>query len=184
MNRTPPLQAIAAAIRRERDRLGISSAELARRAGIAKSTLSQLEAGTGNPSVETLWSIAVVAEVPFSTLVDPPTTPVRVIRAGEGQAIGSESSSFTSALLSAGPSGVRRDLHLISCAPGAPRIADAHSAGTVEHMIAMQGRWAAGPAGEEVTLDPGDYLTFPADRPHTYRALTDAATATLIMEYR
>ena len=80
MNRTPgpPLATIAAAIRRERERLGISSAELARRAGIAKSTLSQLEAGTGNPSVETLWAIAVVAGVPFSALVEPPSSPVRV----------------------------------------------------------------------------------------------------------
>ena len=53
----PPLATIAAALRRERERVGISIAELARRAGVAKSTLSQLEAGTGNPSIETLWSL-------------------------------------------------------------------------------------------------------------------------------
>ena len=35
---------IAASIRRERDRTGLSLTELAKRAGIAKSTLSQLEA--------------------------------------------------------------------------------------------------------------------------------------------
>src|SRR5688500_11340444 len=46
----PPLATIAAALRRERDRVGISLTELARRAGIAKSTLSQLESGVGNPS--------------------------------------------------------------------------------------------------------------------------------------
>ncbi|HEY0003157.1 MAG TPA: helix-turn-helix transcriptional regulator, partial [Actinoplanes sp.] len=55
----PPLATIAAALRRERERVGVSIAELARRAGIAKSTLSQLEAGTGNPSVETRWALAV-----------------------------------------------------------------------------------------------------------------------------
>ncbi|MBW0103785.1 helix-turn-helix domain-containing protein [Pseudonocardia sp. KRD291] len=183
MQRTSPLQTIAAAIRRERARMGISSAELARRAGIAKSTLSQLEAGTGNPSVETLWSIAVVAGVPFSTLVDPPTTGVRVVRAGEGVAIGSESSPFTSTLLSAGPAGVRRDLHLISSTAGEPRTADAHSPGTTEHMLVSQGRWTAGPVGEEVELDPGDYVTFPADRPHSYRTSTASASAVLVMEY-
>ncbi|MDN5918779.1 MAG: helix-turn-helix domain-containing protein [Pseudonocardia sp.] len=184
MERTPPLQTIAAAIRRERARMGISSAELARRAGIAKSTLSQLEAATGNPSVETLWAIAVVADVPFSTLVDPPPTAVRVIRAGAGPAIRSESSPFTSLLLSAGSAGSRRDLHLITSAPGEPRTAEAHSPGTTEHMLVSQGRWTAGPAGEEVELDPGDYVTFPADRPHSYRALTGPASAALIMEYQ
>ncbi|MFP5068285.1 helix-turn-helix domain-containing protein [Pseudonocardia nantongensis] len=184
MERTPLLATIAAAIRRERERLGISSAELARRAGIAKSTLSQLEAGTGNPSVETLWAIAVVAEVPFSTLVDPPVSATRVVRAGHGPVVRSADSPFTSALLSACPPGARRDVHVISGAPGEPRSADPHSPGTLEHMIVQEGRWQAGPDGEEVELDPGDYLTFPADRPHGYRALTATATAVLIMEYR
>ena len=50
---------IAASIRRERDRSGLSLTELAKRAGIAKSTLSQLESGVGNPSVETLWALGV-----------------------------------------------------------------------------------------------------------------------------
>src|SRR3954452_462921 len=74
----PPLATIAAALRRERERVGVSIAELARRAGVAKSTLSQLEAGSGNPSIETLWSLGV----PFSRLVEPPAPSVRVIRAG------------------------------------------------------------------------------------------------------
>jgi transcriptional regulator with XRE-family HTH domain len=184
MDRTPPLAAIAAAIRRERHRLGISSAELARRAGIAKSTLSQLESGTGNPSVETLWAIAVVAGVPFSSLVEPETTGVRVIRAADRPAIGSDESAFTGSLLAACPPGARRDIHLITGESGAPRNADPHSPGTTEHMIVAEGRWTAGPAGEEVTLDPGDYVTFPADRPHGYRALTGTASAVLIMEYQ
>uniref|UniRef100_UPI0013B3B296 helix-turn-helix domain-containing protein n=1 Tax=Nonomuraea lactucae TaxID=2249762 RepID=UPI0013B3B296 len=75
---------IAAAIRRERDRAGLSLSELAKRAGLAKSTLSQLEAGAGNPGVETLWAIAAALGVPFSRLVDPPRPAARVIRAGEG----------------------------------------------------------------------------------------------------
>lgn len=184
MNRTPPLATIAAAIRRERERLGISSSELARRAGIAKSTLSQLEAGTGNPSVETLWAIAVVAEVPFSTLVEPPSSPVRVVRAADRPMIRSEESPYTAALLSPCPPGARRDLHAITAEPGDARTAHAHSPGTVEHVVASAGRWRVGPDGEEVELDPGDYVTFPADRPHAYRALTGGAAAVLIMEYR
>lgn len=184
MNRTPPLAAIAAAIRRERTRLGISSAELARRAGIAKSTLSQLEAGTGNPSVETLWAIAVVVEVPFSALVEPQAAPVRVVRAADRPALRSEDSPFTSALLSACPPGARRDVHVVTCEPGDPRVAHAHSPGTAEHMVVGQGRWLAGPEGAEVELAPGDYITFPGDRPHAYRALTPGATAVLVMEYR
>ena len=45
----------------ERERAGMSLAELAR-AGLAKSTLSQLESGTGNPSLETLWALAMALD--------------------------------------------------------------------------------------------------------------------------
>ena len=60
--------------------------------------MSQLEAATGNPSVETLWALATVLGVPFSRLVDPPVSPVRVIRAGQGTAIPSDTARFTGTL--------------------------------------------------------------------------------------
>src|ERR1700754_4261490 len=97
----PPLAIIAAALRRERERVGISIAELARRASIAKSTVSQLETGTGNPSVETLWALAVALDVPFSRLVEEPPTQVRVVRAGEGQRLQSDQADFVAKLLAA-----------------------------------------------------------------------------------
>src|SRR5580704_3630539 len=55
----PPLELIAASLRGGRRRTGLSLTEVARRAGIAKATLSQLQSGTGNPSLETLWAICV-----------------------------------------------------------------------------------------------------------------------------
>ncbi|MGH2602889.1 MAG: helix-turn-helix domain-containing protein, partial [Dehalococcoidia bacterium] len=79
-----PLDVIAQSLQRERSRTGLSLSEVAKRAGIAKSTLSQLESGSGNPSVETLWALGVALDVPFSRLVDPPAPLVRIVRAGEG----------------------------------------------------------------------------------------------------
>jgi transcriptional regulator with XRE-family HTH domain len=61
---TQPISVIAKSLVRERLRTGLSLAEIARRAGIAKSTLSQLESGNGNPSLETLWSLCVALDIP------------------------------------------------------------------------------------------------------------------------
>ncbi len=183
MDRTAPLATIAAALRRERERLGVSPAELARRAGVAKSTLSQLESGNGNPSVETLWALAVALGVPFSRLVDPPSAPVQVIRAGESPVLTSEHAPFTGTLLAACPPGARRDLHVVTAEPGAAREAHAHIPGTTEHLVVTAGRWLAGPEGGEVELGVGDYARFPGDRPHTYRALAPGSAAVLVMEY-
>ena len=82
-----PLELIAASLRRERRRTGLTLTEVARRAGIAKSTLSQLESGAGNPSLETLWAICVALDAPFSRLLDPPRPHVQVIRADEGPTV-------------------------------------------------------------------------------------------------
>lgn len=178
-----PLETIATALRRERDRAGFTLSELAKRAGLAKSTVSALEATTGNPSVETIWALAVALQVPFSRLVDPPVAPVRVVRAGEGTAIPSETGHFAGTLLSSCPPGARRDVYVIELDPGEPRRAAAHNPGTVEHVIVTSGRVLTGPAEEEITLRPGDYACFPGDQPHRYEALEPGTAAVLVMEH-
>ncbi|GGK87751.1 helix-turn-helix domain-containing protein [Mangrovihabitans endophyticus] len=180
----PPLATIAAALRAERERAGISIAELARRAGVAKSTLSQLEAGTGNPGIETLWSLGVALGVPFSRLVEPPTPAVRVIRAGEGPRLSADRADFVATLLAAGSPDRRRDLYVMELEPGQPREAEAHLPGSVEHVVVAAGRIMAGPAAEPVELAAGDYISFPGDAPHRYEALTAGSWAVLVMEHR
>jgi transcriptional regulator with XRE-family HTH domain len=181
----PPalISLIAASIRRERDRAGLSLTELARRAGIAKSTLSQLESGVGNPSVETLWALSVALGVPFSRLVDQPRTAVRVIRAGEGPVTYAERASYAATLLGSCPPGARRDIYRIQVQPGQPRLSDPHNPGTTEHVVLSTGRAQVGPAGEPADLKPGDYITYPGDAPHIFKALEPDTTAVMIMEH-
>lgn len=178
-----PLGAIAAALRRERDRAGLSLTELARRAGIAKSTLSQLESGSGNPSVETLWALGVALGVPFSQLVEPPAPPVRVVRAGEGARIPSEQGDYAGILLASGSPHVRRDLYRIVLEPGTTRDAAAHIPGSVEHLIVASGRLRVGPVDAPIELGPGDYASFRGDLPHTYEALEPGTWCVLVMEH-
>src|SRR5690606_22627582 len=158
--------------------------ELAKRAGIAKSTLSQLESGTGNPSVETLWALGVALGVPFSRLVDPPTPQVRVVRAGQVPIVRSEQSTSGAALLSSGEPGARRDLYVLELEPGGVRHADAHIPGSVEHVVLTAGRLRVGPEDSPVELEVGDYVSFSGDVPHRYEALAPGTTAVLVMEHR
>lgn len=181
----PPalISLIAASIRRERDRAGLSLTELARRAGIAKSTLSQLESGVGNPSVETLWALGVALGVPFSRLVDLPRPNVRVIRAGEGPVTYSERASYAATLLASCPPNARRDIYRIQVQPGEPRISEPHMPGTMEHVVLSTGRALVGPTGQPAELAPGDYITYPGDAPHIFKALQSDTTAVMIMEH-
>ncbi|GAA2802248.1 XRE family transcriptional regulator [Saccharopolyspora taberi] len=178
-----PLEIISASLRRERERVGLSLTDLAKRAGVAKSTLSQLESGSGNPSVETLWALAVALGVPFSRLVDPPTPQVRVVRSGQATLVRSEQSPYAAALLSSCPAGARRDVYLLQLDPGGVRNADAHIPGTVEHLILTAGRARVGPVENPVELAPGDYISFSGHVPHVYEALESGTTAVLVMEH-
>lgn len=174
---------IAASIRRERERAGLSLTELARRAGLAKSTLSQLESGAGNPSVETLWALGVALGVPFSRLVEPARPVLRVIRAGEGDVLYAERASYAATLLASSPPGARRDIYRLVTEPGEPRISDPHLPGTTEHLVLSSGRALAGPVAEPVELGAGDYLSYPGDSRHIFSALVPGTTAVLVLEH-
>ncbi|MER6298293.1 XRE family transcriptional regulator [Kitasatospora sp. NPDC001539] len=174
---------IAASIRRERERSGLSMTELARRAGIAKSTLSQLESGAGNPSVETLWALGVALNVPFSRLVDPPRPTVKVLRAGEGPVTHSEQANYAATVLASCPPNARRDIYRIEAQPGETRASDPHMPGTVEHVMIGSGRALVGPAEAPVELGPGDYISYPGDAPHVFRALDPDTLAVIVMEH-
>jgi transcriptional regulator with XRE-family HTH domain len=178
------MQWIAYALRQEREKAGISLSELARRANLSKSTLSQVEAGNGNPSVETLWTLAVALGVPFSRLVDRPRrAPARLIRAGEGPATRSELADYTGTLLSAGAQSVRRDLYRLDIQPGRVRRSPPHIPGTVEHVIVATGRARLGPVDALEELLPGDYFAYPGDVHHSYEALEPNTVVVLLMEH-
>ena len=181
----PPalISLIAASIRRERDRSGLSLTELARRAGIAKSTLSQLESGVGNPSVETLWALGVALGVPFSRLVDQPRPAVRVIRSGEGPVTYSERANYAATLLASCPPGARHDVYRIEAEPGQARASEPHMPGVVEHVVLSTGRALVGVADEPVELGPGDYIRYAADLPHVFEALEPGTLAVLLSEH-
>ncbi|MDJ0394393.1 XRE family transcriptional regulator [Rhodococcus sp. G-MC3] len=178
-----PIAAIAASLQRERKRIGLSLAEVARRAGIAKSTLSQLESGTGNPSVETLWALSVTLDVPFAQLVEPVRPRVQLIRAGEGPGISSDTADYVATLLASCPPNVRRDIYLINAQVGVPRRSDPHSPGVIEHLVMSAGRAMVGPIEEPIELHPGDYISYPADIAHTFEALDPNTSAVLISEH-
>src|ERR1700744_4647902 len=61
-------EVIAANLRRLRTARRMSLVALANRADVAKATLANLEQGRGNPTIETLWSLALGLGVAVSDL--------------------------------------------------------------------------------------------------------------------
>jgi len=175
---------IARTLRREREAAALSVSELARRAGLSKATVSQLENGAGNPSVETLWALGVALGVPFAVLVDEPAGTRTLVRADELASVPSSAADYRASLLSASPPGARRDVYVIQAEPGEPRRSAPHHAGTIEHVVLMNGRVRIGAVDDTVELAPGDYVSYPGDVPHVFEALESGTRAVLISELR
>ncbi len=173
---------IARAIQKERHRADLSLSALASKAGLAKSTLSQLEAGQGNPSVETLWSIASALDIPFSFLFETAEPELTLIRAEEGLRLSSEVSEFSATLLANCPPASRRDLYRVQLRKGSVRQSDPHPQGTLEHALVSSGRVRLGPLDATEELGSGDYFRYPADISHSYESLSDHAVLLLVME--
>lgn len=179
---TQPIDIIAKSLIRERSRAGLSLAEVARRAGIAKSTLSQLETGNGNPSLETLWALCVALNIPFATLLELQSAQTQIIRRGQGSRIAAEQANYVAILLATCPPGARRDIYLLEAQPGSPRLSEPHPPGSVEHMIVTQGRALVGLTESAAELGVGDYICYPADQPHIFRALEADTMAIMVAE--
>ncbi len=161
-------------VRQLRQARGVSLSELARRAGIGKATLSGVETGTRNPTLETLWAITAQLGVPIGTILGSPPEP-RTVR---GTAI-------EAALLEVfDDDAVTYELYRLRVPPGITQTSPAHLAGASEHITVFSGTLAAGPLDAPLTAGPGDHISWRSDVPHSYRATgADMVNATLLMRY-
>jgi transcriptional regulator with XRE-family HTH domain len=175
------VKAIAANVRRLRAERGLSAAGLARASGVARATLAELEAGRGNPTVETLYGVASVLGVTLADLLVEGETPaVFVVRAGEGPQV--EGPVLQARLLRQTPvSQARVEVYELRVLPGRPRRADPHLAGVVEQLVVVSGRLRCGPEAGPVVLEAGDFVAFDGSVPHVYEAMDGAVSAVLVM---
>ncbi|WP_354700145.1 HTH-type transcriptional regulator SutR [Paraconexibacter sp. AEG42_29] len=164
---------IGVAVRYHRTARSLSVADLARATGLSKTILGRIESGAGNPSVQTLFSIARALDLPLSALLEAEVAPrVRAIPSGSGDAL--PTAAGTVHLLHADGRPRRTELFDITFGHGTEQASDGHLPGTEEVVVCLSGRLRAGPLGEEVALKPGDAVWFAADTPHRYVAERDS----------
>ncbi len=177
-----PALRLARSVRAQREAAGLSLGGLAARSGVSKGSLSSIEAGTANPSLEMLWRLAGALGLSLGALVgEEEPAAVRVIRRGEGVELGS-TAGLSGRLLLAEGRAHRTEVMAFAMEAGADYRSAAHPSGTEELLYCVEGTLDAGPLGREERLAPGDALWFPADLPHRY-ATVEGARCVLTMSY-
>ena len=156
---------------------GLSLSELARRAGLGKGTLSELEAGRRNPTLETLYALTAPLGIGLATLIDLRRTdgPVRGSVAGDG---------VNAVLLDViGQPGdpTITEVYRLVIETRATRLSPAHGRAVREQLTGVSGRARVGRIGAEQTVGPGDSVTWVSDVAHSFAALGDGPSVGVLV---
>lgn len=173
---------LAANLRRQRIARHLSLSQLARMTSMSKATLSGIESGRGNPTIDTLSVLAGALGVSIGVLVDEaPAGEVHVVRVADSQPWppNSEGRRLLEAVgkLSGG-------LEVFELALPAHHVHEspARADGSWDGVLVLQGRLIAGPTERITELSGGDYASFPVDGPCQYEAGRAAARG-LVLRY-
>lgn len=166
---------VARNVKRYRRERGLSMSALAHRAGLSKQTLSSIEHGAGNPTVETLGILSAPLDVPIRRLLNEWGTPVYVSRATEGSWLRTPTGKERTLDEVYGSGYVRTSLLRVTRQRDGDRPVEPHSLGCLHHVYVVSGRIKAGPMNEPVDLAPGDFARYPADVAHLLQPVSEEA---------
>lgn len=174
-------QVLAANLRALREQAGLSLSELARRSDIAKGTLSQLETGTGNPTIETVFSLSNALGVPVSTLLTERADPDVVLVRSNSLDVLSSNAVDLRMLRRLDVTDTVFELYDQRVRPGEVQRSSGHPGR--EHVVVISGVLRVGPPESPYELGPGDYVCFPAQGPHVYETVDGPVASVLLLEY-
>lgn len=145
---------------------------LAKKSGVSKSMLSQIERGLTNPTLATLWSLTQSLGIDIASLLGSASE-----TAEEAPALDVVKSYQTPEIQSADGKCVLRILGPIDLVShtewydmrlevGGKLSSDGHGEGTVEHLTVLEGALWVENGGEEKMIEAGDTARYAADIPH------------------
>lgn len=170
----PIADVVARNVRRYREERGLSLGELGRRAGLAKQTIATVEAGGGNPTIDTLDRLALALEVGVRALLSELGTEILVLPGGAAR-WQEQNGAEVRQLDQAFGSGYVVNAVLRLRAGAAPFACAARGRGALRHCYVLDGTVRMGPAASTVLARAGDFVRFPADTAHRFEARTPTA---------
>ncbi|MFD9948096.1 helix-turn-helix domain-containing protein [Nonomuraea sp. NPDC059023] len=166
---------LAANVRGNRQARGWTLDEMAERCGLSRRMIVQIEQGQSNPSIATLLRIsdALGLGLPQLVALQQPPKP-KVVRSGQGPRLWRGTHGGHAHLVAgSGPPDVL-ELWDWTLHPAESHSSEAHSPGTVEHLLVISGEVDLRVSDEVRRLLPGDAVSFNGDQPHSYANHPDA----------
>jgi transcriptional regulator with XRE-family HTH domain len=166
----PDGPAVGPNLRRVRTKRGLSLERLARRSGVSRSMLSQIELGQTSPTVTLLWKIARSLGVPFTALTGPSHGGApQVVRARDSRVLTNQAGSFSSRALFPPSDRPRSEFFEIRLKVGAQEQSQPRAPGTLANLVVGLGTVDVDVDRTSHHLEAADAILFACDVSHAYR---------------
>ena len=148
---------------RWRKQAGLSLDDLARRSGVSKSILSQIERDRTNPTLATVWRICAALEHSPGNLfgaANPPPAGIDLLSANATPEIQSEDGLCRLRILGAIETVDRFQWYEMLAEPGGELVSVAHGGGSLEHLTVLAGALTVEANGTRQSAAAGETLRY------------------------
>jgi len=149
-----------------REAQGMTQAALAKKAEVPRATLSLLESGSANPTLQVVLRVSNALGVRLEELLEPPPSDTVLYRSDE-LPVKARGRSSIKKLLPRSLEGV--ELEELSVPAGQTLVGMPHTVGTREYLIVQTGRIELHLSGEMHEVNEGDVVIFRGHQKHSYR---------------
>lgn len=150
-----------------RKKRGMTQGDLAQVAAVPRSTITYLESGQSNPSLQNLAKLSGALQVTIEELIATPRGRYQLVKSGQLKPVKRGQGTVNIFELLPDPiTGMhmdRMEFEIEGRMVGIP-----HVSGTKEYLTCLQGEVTVRTAGQIFRVQKGDVLAFPGDQPHAY----------------
>jgi transcriptional regulator with XRE-family HTH domain len=178
------LSLLPARLREARHSQGLSLDAVAKLSGVSRSMVSQIERGESSPTIATLWNLTRALQVDFAGLLDgEPAKPViEVLRQDQIPTIDNMGQGCRIRIMSPPEEAGRNELYELRFEEGGLLDSQPHKRGTVEQLSVLGGAVEIRSGAAVERLERGDSARYPADVPHSIRAVDGTAKVFLMVQ--
>ena len=174
---------IAINLKTLREERNLTLGQLSKIAGISKAMLSDIEKGTSNPTINTIWKIANGLNVPYTKLIDRMEKETTVIRHSEITAQVGESTHYRVYCYFTSTPVRNFELFYVELDGNSSNASIGHSKKAQEYIYIMQGELKLHTEMGEHTLQDGDSIMFDSSIRHTYKNDQNTLLTFLVINY-
>ena len=152
-------------VRQLREGRGATQQQIAKLAGLPRATWSNIESGSGNPTLHVLSRVAFGLQVSLEELLAAPRADARLTPAAAIRTVTRGAASIRKLLPESIPG---MEIDRFELPPRVKMTGMPHTPGTREYLTCESGAIVLVAAGDTFTLAPGDVVSFRGDQRHSY----------------